>query len=59
MKWLSDRELLRLAVWLWQTQRNGRGPRRYLGMPLIEWALWLVLIAGVLMGGWLVFVMWR
>lgn len=37
------------------TQRNGQGPRRFLGLMLIQWLALLLVTAGVLFGGWLAF----
>lgn len=28
--------MLRLILWLWKTQQNGKGPHRYLGLTAIE-----------------------
>lgn len=34
----------RLVIWLWLTQRNGKGPPTYLGLLVIEWLALLVVL---------------
>lgn len=43
-------------IWLFMTQRNGQGPRRFLGLILLQWVLLILMAAGVSMGTffWLV-----
>lgn len=45
----------RVIVWMWLTQRNGKGPLKYFGAALIEWVLWAALIACAVVGYWLLF----
>lgn len=52
---MSNWEALRLALWLFMTQRNGQGPRRFLGLILIEWLMLLGSAAAALLGYWLLF----
>lgn len=35
----------RLVIWLWLTQRNGKGPAEYLGLLLVEGLLLVVLLS--------------
>lgn len=38
---MSNWDALRLVLWLFMTQRNGKGPRRFLGLILLEWLMLL------------------
>jgi len=52
---MNNWEALRLALWLFLTQRNGQGPSRFLGLILLEWLLLLMVVAAALFGYWLLF----
>lgn len=45
-------DALRLVLWMFMTQRNGQGPRRFLGLILLEWIALVLLAVVVLFGGW-------
>ena len=46
---------LKVILWMFFTQRNNKGPVRYLGLPLIEWVLWAFFISLVSLFYWIVF----
>jgi len=41
----------KLALWIYLTQRNGKGPMKYLGLTLIEWSI-LIILVGLVVGVW-------
>lgn len=44
---------IRLLLWMWLTQRNGKGPIKYLGLLAIEWLGLAAVTACVVLGYWL------
>lgn len=46
-------EYVYLAIWMWLTQQNGKGPRRYLGLVVIEWFLLVLAVAAVASAVWM------
>lgn len=33
----NDLDFLRIALWLYKTQRNNKGPKTYLGLTILDW----------------------
>lgn len=46
---------LQLLIWLFKTQQNGRGPRRYCGLDIVDWFLLILLCLVGFLGLWVMF----